>query len=50
MAINNFMYQNPVRILFGRGQIDNLSKNIEQGKKVLIIDELLRQFLWRLCP
>ena len=37
MAINNFMYQNPVRILFGQGQIDNLSKNIEQGKKVLII-------------
>ena len=37
MAIANFVYQNPVKIIFGQNQIPKLSKNIPNDKKVLII-------------
>lgn len=34
--MNNFQYHNPVRILFGKGQIAQLSKQIPAGAKVMI--------------
>jgi alcohol dehydrogenase yqhD len=37
MAIENFVYKNPVKIIFGQNQIPQLSKNIAKDKKVLIL-------------
>ena len=37
MAIENFVYKNPVKIIFGQNQIPKLSKNIAKDKKVLIL-------------
>lgn len=34
--MNNFDYYNPVKILFGKGKIADISKHIPQNKKVLI--------------
>ncbi len=34
--MENFEFYNPVRILFGKGTIDELSKHVPEGKKVLI--------------
>ena len=34
--MENFQFYNPVRIIFGRGQIKSLSKNIPQKSKVLL--------------
>jgi alcohol dehydrogenase YqhD (iron-dependent ADH family) len=31
---NNFVYQNPVKILFGKGQIAQLSKQIPADAKI----------------
>jgi len=36
MAISNFNYHNPVRILFGKGEIAQLPNYIPQGVKVMI--------------
>lgn len=36
MAINNFTYQNPVKVIFGQNQIEKIAKNIPKGKKILI--------------
>lgn len=33
---NNFVYQNPVKILFGKGQIAQLSKQIPADAKILL--------------
>lgn len=33
---NNFVYQNPVKILFGKGQISQLGKQIPKGAKILL--------------
>lgn len=35
MSMNNFTYHNPVKILFGKGQIENISKEIPAGSKIL---------------
>ena len=35
--MNNFEYQNPTKILFGKGQIENLSKEVPKDAKVLIL-------------
>ncbi|WP_199726004.1 iron-containing alcohol dehydrogenase [Leptotrichia sp. OH3620_COT-345] len=36
--INNFIYRNPTKILFGKGQIKHLSKEISTyGKKILLL-------------
>ena len=35
--MNNFKYKNPTKILFGKGQIANLSKEIPEESKVLIL-------------
>ena len=37
MAIENFVYKNPVKIIFGQNQIPQLCKNIAKDKKVLIL-------------
>ncbi|NWO25525.1 iron-containing alcohol dehydrogenase [Peptostreptococcaceae bacterium oral taxon 081] len=37
MAIENFMYHNPVRILFGKDQISKISKYVPKDKKILIV-------------
>ncbi|MFS0750218.1 iron-containing alcohol dehydrogenase [Oceanobacillus sp. 1P07AA] len=36
--MDNFVYQNPTKLIFGKGQIEQLSKEIEPfGKRVLIV-------------
>jgi NADP-dependent alcohol dehydrogenase len=35
--MNNFQFVNPTKIIFGKGEIKRLSKEIPAGKKVLII-------------
>lgn len=35
--MNNFIYQNPVKIIFGKGMIGEVSNEIPKGSKVLII-------------
>jgi NADP-dependent alcohol dehydrogenase len=35
--MNNFELKNPTKILFGKGQIENLGKEIPQGSKVLML-------------
>jgi NADP-dependent alcohol dehydrogenase len=35
--MNNFELVNPTKILFGKGQIKNLSKEIPVGSKILIL-------------
>ncbi|MDO6737458.1 iron-containing alcohol dehydrogenase [Wenyingzhuangia sp. 2_MG-2023] len=35
--MNNFEYQNPIKILFGENQIENLSKEIPKDAKVLLL-------------
>ncbi|NKI26824.1 iron-containing alcohol dehydrogenase [Arenibacter sp. 6A1] len=35
--MNNFQYKNPTKILFGKGQIANLSQEIPQNAKVLLL-------------
>lgn len=35
--MNNFEFQNPTKILFGKGQIENLSKEIPSDAKVLLL-------------
>ena len=35
--MNNFQFVNPTKIVFGRGEIKRLSKEIPSDKKVLII-------------
>lgn len=37
MAINDFIYHNPVRVVFGKNQLDKISKYIPKEKKVLIV-------------
>lgn len=37
MAIQDFMYHNPVRVVFGKDQINTISKYIPKDKKVLIV-------------
>jgi NADP-dependent alcohol dehydrogenase len=34
--VNNFTFYNPVRLLFGAGQITALSREIPKGAKVLM--------------
>ncbi len=34
--MNNFVFQNPVKLIFGKGQISKLNKEIPQGSKVMI--------------
>lgn len=34
--MNNFEYQNPVKIIFGKGEISKLGKNIPEGAKILL--------------
>lgn len=34
--MNNFVYDNPVKIIFGKGTIKNISKEIPQGSRVLV--------------
>ena len=34
--MNNFEYQNPVKIIFGKGSIPNVEKEIPKGSKVLL--------------
>lgn len=34
--MNNFTYKNPTKILFGKGQIENLSKEIPENAKILM--------------
>jgi NADP-dependent alcohol dehydrogenase len=35
--MNNFEFQNPVKILFGKGQIENLKNEIPENSKVMIL-------------
>ena len=35
--MNNFEFSNPVKIIFGKGQLVNLAANIPANKKVLMI-------------
>ncbi|MFD1851970.1 iron-containing alcohol dehydrogenase [Oceanobacillus bengalensis] len=36
--MNNFVYQNPTKLIFGKGQLDVLPKEVEKyGKKVLLV-------------
>ena len=35
--MNNFIFQNPVKIIFGKGMIGEISNEIAKGSKVLII-------------
>jgi NADP-dependent alcohol dehydrogenase len=35
--MNNFQYKNPTKILFGKGQIENLSQEIPENSKVLLL-------------
>ena len=34
--MNNFVYENPTKIIFGQGQISKISREIPAGSKVLI--------------
>jgi NADP-dependent alcohol dehydrogenase len=34
--MNNFEFHNPVKIIFGKGQIAKLKNNISKSKKVLL--------------
>ena len=34
--MNNFEYQNPVKIIFGKGEINKLGENIPEGAKILL--------------
>ncbi len=34
--MNNFEYQNPVKIIFGKGEISKLGRNIPEGAKILL--------------
>lgn len=35
-SMYNFIFQNPVKIIFGKGQIDNLRKELPEGKKIMM--------------
>ncbi len=35
--MNNFEFYNPTKIIFGKGQIDSVAKNIPQDKKIMMI-------------
>ncbi len=35
--MNNFKYKNPTKILFGKGEIQNLSKEIPANAKILML-------------
>ena len=35
--MNNFKFKNPTKILFGKGQIENLSKEIPENAKILLL-------------
>ncbi len=35
--MNNFKYRNPTKILFGKGQIENLSTEIPSNSKTLLL-------------
>ena len=35
--MNNFEFQNPTKILFGKGQIEKLSKEVPKNSKVLLL-------------
>lgn len=35
--MNNFEFKNPTKILFGKGQIENLSKEIPENSKILML-------------
>jgi len=35
--MNNFEYKNPVKILFGKGQIETLAKEIPTEAKVMLL-------------
>lgn len=35
--MNNFQFQNPTRLIFGKGQIARLSKELPRDKKILVI-------------
>ena len=35
--MNNFKYRNPTKILFGKGQIENLSTEISENSKILML-------------
>lgn len=34
--MNNFVFQNPTKLIFGKGQIARLSKELPKGKKILV--------------
>ena len=34
--MNNFIFQNPTKILFGKGMIDNLSQQISKDKRIMV--------------
>ena len=34
--MNNFVYHNPTKLVFGKGQIARLAKLIPAGKKIMI--------------
>ncbi len=34
--MNNFVFQNPTKLIFGKGQIARLAKELPQGKKILV--------------
>ena len=35
--MNNFQYKNPTKILFGKGQIENIATEIPENAKVLML-------------
>ena len=35
--MNNFQYRNPTKILFGKGQIENLATEIPSNAKILML-------------
>ncbi len=37
IKMNNFKYKNPTKILFGKGEIRNLSKEIPANAKILML-------------
>ena len=37
ILMNNFKYRNPTKILFGKGQIENLATEIPENAKILML-------------
>ena len=38
-TMENFIFQNPTKLIFGKGMIGQLAKEIPAGKRILVLSE-----------